>query len=343
MDKVRVLVIGVGSMGQFHIKQLLQVPDAEILGMVDPSPLAISATRARFAQLADTPAFADWNEALRISAADAAVIVTPHTQHFEQGMGCLEAGMHVLMEKPFVAGSANAARLVAVAQERGKHLAVAYQRHLEGTYMYLRELIQTGALGTIQYVAAYQAQAWRTATMGTWRQDPALSGGGQLNDSGSHLLDVVLWSTDVTPVEVQAWIDNRGTPVDIDTALQVRCAGGALLSFTIVGSASIAWHEDVSIHGSTGTALYRNGMLAVARAGEPVATPVPPVQLPRGGSVDSNFVDLILGRVTEAAAPAACGLRVASVTEAAWESARLGRAVRIAAAPEVLPISAGSP
>ncbi len=337
MDKVRVLVIGAGNMGRSHIKHLLQVPDVDIVGLADPSPTAIADTRARFAQLADTPAFADWTAALTTVAADAAVIVTPHSQHFAQGMGCLEAGLHVLMEKPFVAGSTDAARLVAVAHERGKHLAVAYQRHLEGTYMYLRDLIRTGALGTIQYVAAYQAQAWRTGTLGTWRQDPVLSGGGQLNDSGSHLLDVVLWSTGVTPVEVQAWIHNRGTQVDIDTALQVRCADGALLSFTIVGSASIAWHEDVSIHGSTGTALYRNGVLSVARAGEPVATPVPPEQLPHGGSVDRNFIDLIRGRVSEAAAPAACGLRVALVTEAAWDSARLGRSVPIAAAPEGVP------
>lgn len=330
MDKVRFVVIGAGNMGRFHLKHLLQIPEVDIVGLADPSSEAIADTRARFAQLADTPAFADWNEALSKIKPDAAVIVTPHIQHFEQGMGCLHAGLHVLMEKPFVAGSANAARLIAVAEERGKHLVVAYQRHLEGTYMYLRELIHTGALGTIQYVSAYQAQAWRTATLGTWRQDPALACGGQLNDSGSHLLDVVLWSTGVTPVEVQAWIDNRGTPVDIDTALQVRCDDGALLSFNIVGSASIAWHEDVSIHGSKGTALYRNGALSVARAGDSAATPVPPDQLLSAGSVDSNFVDLILGRVAAPAAPARCGLRVAQLTEAAWESAKLGQPVRIA-------------
>ncbi len=330
MNKVRFVVIGAGGMGRFHIKQLLQVSEVDIVGLVDPSPQAIADTRARFAQLAATPAFPNYAAALSTVEADAAVIVTPHSQHFEQGMGCLEAGLHVLMEKPFVAGSAHAARLVAVAQERGKHLAVAYQRHLEGTYLYLRELIQNGELGTIQYVSAYQAQAWRNATMGSWRQDPTLSCGGQLNDSGSHLLDVVLWITDVLPVEVQAWIEQRDTPVDIDTALQVRCNGGVLLSFAIVGSASISWHEDVSIHGSKGTALYRNGVLSVARAGDLAATPVPLDQLPPTGNVDSNFVDLILGRVNEPAAPARYGVRVARLTEAAWESAQLGRPVRMA-------------
>jgi hypothetical protein len=78
-------------------------------------------------------------------------------------------------------------------------------------------------------------------------------------------------------------------------------------------------------------------VLSVARAGEAVATPVPPEQLPQGGGVDRNFIDLIRGRVSEAAAPAACGLRVALVTEAAWDSARLGRSVPIAAAPEGVP------
>ncbi len=328
MDKVRILSIGVGGMGQHHIKRLMEVPEAEIAGLVDPSEAAITASRERFPELAATPAWNDYRQALQEAQVDAAVIVTPHSQHLEQGLACLDAGLHVLMEKPLVCGTANAERLIAHAAEKGKHLAVAYQRHLQGAYMYTRDLIQRGELGKIQYVSAYQAQSWLKATAGSWRQDPELSCGGQLNDSGSHLLDIILWVTGLEPVEVFALIDNRGAQVDIDTALSVRCAGGALLSFNIIGSASINWHEDVSIHGDQGTVLYRNGALEVARAGERGATAVAREELPVGGDPDSNFIDLILGRVAEPAALAEWGLRVAQLTEAAWKSAETGQPVR---------------
>jgi predicted dehydrogenase len=329
LDKVRFIAIGVGGMGRHHINLLKRVPEAEIVALVDPSAASIEATRQRFEDLAYTPAFSDYREALKEVEADAVVIVTPHNEHFEQGMDALEAGLHVLMEKPFVAGSEKAEQLVKFAEEKGLHLAVSYQRHLEGHFVYLRELIANGELGTIQYVSAYQAQAWLKGTMGTWRQDPELACGGQLNDSGSHLLDIVLWVTDLEPKEVSAVIDNRGARVDIDTALSVRCTNDAILSFNIVGSSSIGWWEDVSIHGDKGTALVRNGSLYVAREGERSPQAIAKEDLPANSDPDSNFVDLVLGRITEAAAPASCGLRVSRLTEAAWRSAESGKPITI--------------
>lgn len=334
MNTVGVLIIGVGGMGQEHLAQLADMDDVRIVGLVDPSARAIAAARQRLPALARTPSFDSLHEALGAAQADAAVIVSPHSLHFEQGMACLEAGLHVLMEKPFVSGSANAARLIAAAEAKGRHLAVSYQRHLEGPYLYLHDLVQSGALGRLAVIAAYQAQSWLAGTTGTWRQDPALSCGGQLNDSGSHLLDVVLWITGLQPLEVNAMIDNRGTGVDIDSALTVRLEGGVLANFTVVGSARGSelhdvW-EEISIHGDNGTALYRMGQLLVARDGSRELVEVPQSQLRPDGDPDRNFVDLILGRVTQAAAPASCGLAVARLTEAAWQSAQLGQAITLA-------------
>lgn len=330
MDKLRFLILGAGSMGRYHVRRLLPVKEAAIVGLVDPAESSIGAMREAYPELADTPAWADYRQALREAQADAAIIITPHNQHLEHGMACLDAGLHVLMEKPFVNGSANAERLIAHAAQQGKHLAVSYQRHLEGAYMYVRNLIQRGELGTIQYISAYQAQSWLQLTRGSWRQDPEISCGGQLNDSGSHLLDIVVWMTGLEPAEVSAFIDNRGAQVDIDTALTVRFQGGAIASFNIVGSSTVRWWEDVSVHGDKGTALYRNKTLLVAREGDEYPTAVPSDELPAASDPDRNFVDLLLGRVAEPAAPATCGLAISRLTEAAWESARVGKPVNIA-------------
>lgn len=324
MGKVRFLMIGVGGMGREHIRRILQVPEAEVVALADPSEGAIAAVKERFPELADIAVFSDYKEAIAQGGADAAVIVSPHSMHFDQGMACLDGGLHVLMEKPFVAGSENAQRLIDRAAEVNKHLAVAYQRHLMGQYMYIRDLIQDGKLGKINYICAYQAQSWLKGTRGSWRQDPALSCGGQLNDSGSHLLDVVLWVSGLEPKSVSATIENYDSQVDIDSAVTVRFQEGAIATFNVVGSSSIGWHEDVSIHGDKGTVLYRNGKIFVALEGEGAVREVPDSELPPSSDPNRDFVDLILGRVSEAAAPSSCGLRIARLTEAAWKSAENG-------------------
>jgi predicted dehydrogenase len=326
MEKVRFLIIGVGGMGREHIRRLLQVPEAEIVALADPSGASIDQVKDRFPELANVSVYTDYREAISKANIDAAIIVSPHSMHFEQGIACLDGGLHVLMEKPFVDGSENAERLIAHAASVNKHLAVAYQRHLMGPYIYIRDLIRNGELGTINYICAYQAQSWLKGTTGTWRQNPALSCGGQLNDSGSHLLDVVLWVTGLEPESVTAVIDNRGSQVDIDSAVTIRFREGAIATFNVVGSASIGWHEDVSIHGDKGTVLYRNNKIFVAKEGQREIVEVTD-ELPASSDPNRDFVDLILGRVSEAAAPSSCGLRIARVTEAAWKSAANGSQV----------------
>lgn len=327
MEKVRFLIIGVGGMGREHIRRLLQVPEVEIVALADTSAAAIDEVRKRFPELVNVSVYSDYQAAISQANADAAVIVSPHSMHFEQGMACLDGGLHVLMEKPFVDGAKNAERIIAHAEGLNQHLAVAYQRHLMGPYIYIRNLIHNGELGKINYICSYQAQRWLIGAKGTWRQNLALSCGGQLNDSGSHLLDVVLWVTGLEPESVSAFIDNRGTEVDIDSAVTVRFREGAIGTFNVVGSASIGWHEDVSIHGEKGSILYRNNKILVAKEGQKELVEVSGDELPDSSDPDRDFVDLILGKISEAAAPASCGLRIARLTEAAWKSAANGSQV----------------
>ena len=206
---------------------------------------------------------------------------------------------------------------------------VSYQRHLEPVYRFVRNQVRAGDLGEIQFISALQDQGWYRAQQGQWRQDPALSGGGQLNDSGSHLLDVVLWMTGLAVEEVQAWMENFDTEVDVNSAMTLRFRGGALGNLSVVGNAPTGgiW-EDITIWGSKAAVYIRNGRLTYKRAGHGDAWE--PSGLPGAGSPDRNFFDAILGR-DEVQVPPECGLRVIELTEAAWESARTGAPVKVAA------------
>jgi predicted dehydrogenase len=203
----------------------------------------------------------------------------------------------------------------------GKVGILSYQRHYQTEFRYIKGRIESGEMGSVQFVNALQCQGWKKGVEGTWRQDPALSGGGQLNDSGSHLLDIILWITGLGVEKVSAFIDNCGTAVDINSALSLTFRGGAQGSISIVGDAP-SWHEDLTIWCERGFFLMRNGKLSVC---DGQGNRCSFESMPGGSFPDKNFVDAIRGRDT-VQSPFTCGLRVIELTEAAWRSAAQGGA-----------------
>jgi len=318
-DKVRVGMIGVGGIARLHMNQLLALPEVEIAAIADVNDARIAAAREQFPQLASVKAFEQYEDMLAEVEMDAVEISTPHTLHFEQAMAALDRNLHVMVEKPMVCRVDHAKELIRKSEEKERVLMVAYQRHFQPQYRYIKKTVQEGGLGEVTFVAALQCQQWKRGTTGTWRQDPALSGGGQLNDSGSHLLDAILWTTDLAVSSVYAFIDNLGCEVDINSAVSIRFASGALGTVSIVGDAP-CWYEDFTIWGTKGVIFYRNGKLVhCSEKGETTE----PTDLPPAGGVDKGFIDCILGRDVNWV-PATCGLRVIELTEAAWRSAKTG-------------------
>ena len=326
---IRVGFIGCGGNASGHVGQVLQIPEAEVAALCDPSRESLDRALERNEGARHAPTFADHREMLAEVELDAVEISTPHTLHFQQIMDSLDKGCHVLTEKPMVCTVDHAHQVIRRAREVERVLMVSYQRHLEPVYRFVRNQIRAGDLGEVQFVSGLQDQGWYRAQQGQWRQDPVLSGGGQLNDSGSHLLDVVLWMTGLAVEEVQAWMDNFDTEVDINSAMTIRFRGGALGTLSVVGNAPTGgiW-EDITIWGSKAAVYIRNGRLTWKRAGHGDAWE--PAGLPGAGSPDRNFLDAILGR-DEVQVPPECGLRVIELTEAAWESARTGAPVKVAA------------
>ena len=148
-----------------------------------------------------------------------------------------------------------------------------------------------------------------------------------MNDSGSHLLDIILWMTGLEVEQVQAYVENFDSEVDINSALSIRFRNGAMGNISVVGNAPARgmW-EDITIWGTKAAVYMRQGSIAIktADSGEVYE----PTGLPGGTNPDRNFVDAILGR-DEVQVPPECGLRVIELTEAAWRSAETGRPVRV--------------
>jgi len=320
--EVRVGFIGCGGIAGGHFKRLLEVPQARVVALCDTNEDSLKRFVERATGAAALPRFSDYQQMLDEVEMDAVEIATPHTVHFEQAMEALGRGLHVLLEKPMVCCVDHAKQLIAKATEKKRVVVVSYQRHYQGAYRYVREAIAQGLLGRVHFISAMQAQNWYPGP--GWRGDPALSGGGQLNDSGSHLVDIILWSTGLVPQEVFAYIDNLGARVDILSAVSVKFEGGALANISVVGHAP-GWWEDFSVWGDKGAIYLRGGKILLQKDGqmEDVTD-----RAKDAGNADRNFVEAILGQA-EVQADAVGGLRVIQLTEAAWESAKQGCAVEV--------------
>jgi predicted dehydrogenase len=316
MDPLRIGLIGVGGFARYRIGNLLQVPEARVVSMADTSAEQIALTKAKHPSIAEAREFSDYRELIGAGGLDAVMIQTPHTQHVDQILAAFEAGLHACTEKPMVTSVKDAERVIAARDKAGKVGMVSYQRHFQPEYRYIRSQILSGEAGKVTYVQALLCQDWLRLTKGSWRQDPALSGGGQLNDSGSHLVDVLLWATGLKMESVQAICDNRGSQVDIDSSLTIRFQGGAIGALAIIGDTP-GWHEDVTICCENRAYYLREGKLTILdREGNKLKAE----HLAGESTPDRNFVDACLGRA-ECESPFECGLEVIRLTEAAWGAA----------------------
>jgi predicted dehydrogenase len=321
---VRVGMIATGGMARHHIGQLLKIDGVTISALCDTAPESLERAQSSFPALKETWTTADYKELLARSDVDAVVIATPHIPHFEHAMAAIEAGKHVLLEKPMVGSTTEAKALLARLEGYDRVFALAYQRHGFGQFKYIKEKIASGELGAVTYLTALQCQSWKKGVAGTWRQVPEISGGGQINDSGSHLVDILLYVTGLTVAQVAAFQDFRGTPVDIDSALSIQFVGGALGNISVIGDSIVGWHEDITIWCEKGAFFYRNGSLSFCDE-KNVRTTLDGNHLPPTQNIDENFIGAIRGE-NEVAAPPLCGLRTIEMTEAAWESAKKGGA-----------------
>lgn len=323
--KLRIGFIGAGGIAHAHMMRFHGVKQAEVVALTEPDRKALERFHAAFPETAALPSYRDYREMIERETLDAVAVLSPHTLHYAQIRTSLEQGLHVLTEKPMVSSIREARDLIVFARKKKRVLMIAYQRHFEPTFRYMRDRIAEGVLGEIQYVQAVLSQEYLRLVQGTWRLKKTLSGGGQINDSGSHMVDIIMWVTGLKVKQVYAVMDNFKTEVDINSALTLTFENGAMGNMSIIGNAP-GWYEDHTIVGSKGAFYLRQGLGLIQQdaLGRPVKVRLPKVKK----DPSSNFVDSILGKDTPEVPPE-CGLRTIEVTEAAWQSAASGKPVRV--------------
>lgn len=194
MSKVRIGIIGMGNIGRFHAGYLQQgkVSRGELTAVCSTSPHKLK----DFAD-AGVKVFGDGEELIKSGEVDAVIVATPHYQHTTLGITAIEAGVHLMVEKPISAHKADAEKLIAAAKAKPEvKFGAMFQLRAEPRYQKVRQLLEGGELGEIVRMnwlvtdwfrsdAYYSSSAWRA----TWKGE----GGGVLINQCLHQLDVLQW------------------------------------------------------------------------------------------------------------------------------------------------------
>ncbi|MCE7949303.1 MAG: gfo/Idh/MocA family oxidoreductase [Chloroflexi bacterium CFX4] len=327
LQPIRVALIGGGGMMRHHLRVMLHdAANVHVVAVAEPSSEAYAHLAALFkeAGLPPPPPYRDHEQLLAKHAneLDAALISTPHAQHFEQARACLSADLDVLLEKPMVVTAEEARALIAARDQSGRLLVVAFQGSLSPNIREAVRMLRAAELGALQGIQAATWQNWDQFTANTWRQQPELSGGGFLFDTGAHMLNTVSDLAGEDFAEVSAWFDQRGRPVDIRGVVMARLRSGALVTLHATGDSITGAHSEIRVWCERGMLITGQWgeRLLLQRDGEETATPI---HLPQSLGAWQQFVAVRAGKLPNPCPPEV-GLRMARLWDAIRESAGRG-------------------
>ncbi len=193
--KLKVGIIGCGGIANGkHMPGLAKLDSVEITAFCDIIPEKAEKAAKDYG-IQGAGIYADYRELLRQSGVEVVHICTPNKSHGEITVASLEAGMHVMCEKPMAKTSADAHRMYEAAKRTGRKLCIAYQNRYRQDALYLKKLCSEGELGEIYFAKAHALRRRAVPTWGVFL-DKEQQGGGPLIDIGTHALDLTLWLMD---------------------------------------------------------------------------------------------------------------------------------------------------
>lgn len=355
--RLRVGVIGVG-VGQAHIVGYQAHPNAEVVAIADLSSQRLAETGDRYG-IPDR--YTDYHDMLRRDDIEAVSVAVPNALHAPVSLDALQAGKHVLCEKPLALNATEAQRIVDAAAAAGRQVMVCFNYRMRPDARWLKTAVDEGRFGEVYLAKANWLRNSGIPGSGSWFGSRALSGGGPLIDLGVHMLDLSLWllgypdAATVSGVTfskfgprgrkswsglVKSGADDNFDVEDLALALVRFTDGRALTLETSWASHTRSGRDDyfITLYGEeAGADLYVANyaeedtvMFYTEMFGEQVD-----IRPKLRGGVRSHtlavahFVDSILAG-TPVEATGEQGVALMRIIDAIYESARLGREVALA-------------
>ncbi|HEX2949910.1 MAG TPA: Gfo/Idh/MocA family oxidoreductase [Armatimonadota bacterium] len=206
---LRVGIVGVSGIARGkHLPGLAKLDTVRLVAFCDLSEERAQAGAAEFG-VPHAQAYTDYRRMLDEAQLDVVHVCTANKTHAEISIAALEAGCHVMCEKPMAKTAAEARAMVAAAQRTGKKLTIGYQNRFRADAQYLKRVCMDGGLGDIYFAKAHAIRRRAVPTFGLF-MDQEQQGGGPLIDIGTHSLDLALWFMDnYSPVSVAGTVYHK--------------------------------------------------------------------------------------------------------------------------------------
>ncbi|MEZ5274748.1 MAG: Gfo/Idh/MocA family oxidoreductase [Opitutaceae bacterium] len=345
---VNVAVIGAGAIGLNHIQSFQDHPAARVVALAETSPIRGKEAADRFC-IPDL--YTDYKDVLARKDVDVVSIALPNFLHAPVGLDALSAGKHLMIDKPMATNAADAARVIALARRKKRHLMIGQNIRFTPEVQTIKQLVTRGKLGDVYHAKARWMRRSGIPKMGTWFTQKALAGGGCTYDIGVHALDMILHlmdDFDAAAVSGQTFtrFGNRGLgeggwgksevdpskPFDVDdmsnALIKMKSGRTVLLEVTWAAHQPTRDENGGQLFGTEGGAttnpaqFYRSTKTGyVVEQLNTSACLVTPNRM-------GHFVDVVLGKAEPYVQPAQ-SLAVQKILDAIYESSATGREVRI--------------
>ncbi len=357
MAKLKFGIIGCGGIAnQKHLPALAQFSgELELVAFCDLIPERAAQAAANYGTT-DAKTYTDYRALLADRSIDVVHVLTPNVSHCEISVAALEAGKHVLCEKPMAATYADAKKMYDASKRAGKLLTIGYQYRHWTAHKLMKRYCEEGLLGEIYYAEATAMRRRGVPTHGVFL-DKAAQGGGPLIDCGSHALDLTLWMMDnyepasVTGVTFQklgplltppeqgngrgVW-DHEHFEVEDAAFGFVRMKNGALVNLRsawAINRLETPKPAQVLLCGTRGGLDCKDGVrYNSVQCGQQVVTTNPASRIEMKDIVNANpqevraWLDALQGKAELFVKPEQA-LTVSRILDAVYESSRTGRTI----------------
>jgi predicted dehydrogenase len=328
--RIQWAIIGCGDIANKRVAPAINdQPDSDLIAFYSHSQERAEEFAARHGA---RRAYSDLADLLADPEVNAVYLASPPDRHCTETLASAQAGKHVLCEKPMALNPEECQRMIDTCAANGVHLAIAYYRRWFPKARRMKELIDSGALGTVLHGTIAMVGTYHPTPDDPkyWRVQRARSGGGNLMDTGSHRLDVLCYLLG-EPESVAGFADRLVMDYDApDTeSLLIRMACGT----HVVSRHSFAtanFRDDFELFGSRGCLLatpFDGPRLTAIIDGQEQAFDLPP-----HANVHYPLIDDFAHALAHGAAPefdGHDGLQATRIMSGCYESARTGRVVRV--------------
>ena len=219
---MKLAIVGCGLIGAKRLRALGR--DHAVVALADP---IASRAQALAAQAAGAAVVTDWRAAVERADVDAVIVATSNDALAPVTAAAVEAGKHVLVEKPAARHPDELVPIIAAAEKRGVGVQVGFNHRYHPAFQQARRLLASGELGPLMFIRARYGHGGRVGYDKEWRAKPEISGGGELLDQGVHLIDLARWFLgEFTDVQGHVGTFFWDMPVEDNGFLLLRTAEG---------------------------------------------------------------------------------------------------------------------